>query len=113
MRAFHYQEVPAEGLADLPGVTVRWALGRNVGAPRFALRVIELEPGAATERHAHDWEHEVYVLEGAGVVRDGSGGETVLGPGMCVYVAPGEEHQFASAMSQGLRFICVIPTPAA
>ena len=34
------------------------------GAPRFAMRVFTLEPAGHTPYHAHEWEHEVYVLAG-------------------------------------------------
>lgn len=109
MRAFHYTDVPAEPAPDLPGVTLRWVMGENVEAPTFAMRVIDVAPGAATEFHAHPWEHEVFVLRGSGVVRDAGGAEATLGPGTCVYVPAGETHQFANTGDAALRFICVIP----
>ncbi len=108
MKAFHYSEVPAEPAEGLEGVAIRWALGKNVGAPRFVARIIELQPGAATAFHEHAWEHEVVVLDGQGIVRDASSKATI-GPGSCVYVEPGEKHQFINAGEGILRFVCVIP----
>jgi len=93
---------------DTPGVRTRWVIGKPEGAPNFAMRVIEVEPGAATPHHEHQWEHEVFVLEGEGIVK-GPGGEYPLRPGTAVYVPPMERHQFANTGTSVLRFICVIP----
>lgn len=112
MRAFHYTEVEPTAMPGIEGVTLRWALGDNVGAPHFALRVIDVQPGAATEHHAHDWKHEVYVLAGRGAVTGPDGRETAISTGTCVYVAPNEMHRFANTGAEVLRFICVIPNPA-
>lgn len=108
--AFSYTDVPAETMPGATGVAVRWVLSNNVQAPHFSMRVIEVQPGAATERHTHAWEHGVFVLEGAGLVRH-QAGESGIGPGTCVYVAPNELHQFANAGASVLRVICVIPNP--
>jgi len=112
VKAFHYTEVCAQPAPGLPGVSLRWVLGENVDAPGFYMRVIDVEPEAATDFHAHPWEHEVYVLEGDGTVRDAKGVETPIGPGMCVYVAPDEVHQFVNRGGKVLRFICIIPKPS-
>jgi quercetin dioxygenase-like cupin family protein len=111
MKTYHYATVPAETMEGLPGVAIRWAIGENVGAPNFALRVIEVEPGAATPYHEHPWEHEAFVLEGEAILRDDQGEETKAGPGTCVYVEPGESHCFMNKGEETLRFICVIPHP--
>jgi len=111
MKAYHYTTVPSEAFEGKPGISIRWAMGKNVGAPNFAARVIDMEPGTATPYHTHAWEHEVFVLEGDGVVRD-AGGETPITPGYCVYVEPGEVHQFMNRGESLLRIICVIPNPS-
>ena len=110
MKTYHYTKVVAEPAEGLPGVLMRWAIGKNVGAPNFVTRVIDVEPGAATSHHQHDWEHEVFVLEGEGSVRDAQG-ETPVGPGSCVYVEPNEIHQFINNSDRVLRFLCIIPYP--
>ncbi len=108
MKIYPYTKVPAEPMQDRPGVAIRWAIGKNVGAPHFIMRVIEIAPGASTEHHAHKWEHEVFVLEGMGTVYDAQG-ETSVGPGTCIYIAPDEVHQFTNKGDSLLRIICVIP----
>ena len=110
MKAYHYSTISADPVEGLPGVAMRWAIGKNVGAPNFIMRVIDIDAGSATGYHTHPWEHEVFVLEGAGNVRD-AGGETPIGPGSCVYVEPNEIHQFINTGGSVLRIICVIPYP--
>ena len=61
-----YREVPAEPVGD--GITIRWVIGRPEGAPNFAMRVIEFQPGATFARHQHPFEHQIFVWEGEGVV---------------------------------------------
>lgn len=112
MRAFASDTVPAEPAEGLPGVRLAWIIGKNVGAPNFAMRIVEVDPGCATAYHEHPWEHEVYVLEGSGHVRAGDHGETLV-PGTCVFTEPGEAHCFANDGDATLRFICVIPWPDA
>lgn len=107
MKTEHYTETPAEA-QEAPGVTIRWVIGKQDGAPNFAMRVIEVQPGCNTPYHTHDFEHEVYVLAGAGVVR-GAEDETPIGPGTVVYVEPGEKHGFFNIGDEALRFICVVP----
>lgn len=107
MKVEHFTETPAE-TQEAPGVTIRWLIGKDDGAPSFAMRVIEVEPGCNTPFHTHDFEHEVYILAGAGVVR-GASGEMLVEPGTAVYVEPGEKHGFFNTGDEALRFICVIP----
>lgn len=90
------------------GVSIRWVINREHGAPNFAMRVIEVQPGSATPFHAHWNEHEVYILEGRGTVK-GSEGDRTLGIGDVVYVAPNEEHQFVNSGAEPFKFICVVP----
>ena len=110
MKAYHYRTIPMEDLEGLPGVSIRWAIGKNVGAPNFVARVIDIQRGAATSYHTHAWEHEVFVLAGQGIVRDADG-EASIGPGYCVYVEPDEMHQFINKGDSVLRIICIVPFP--
>ena len=108
VRAFPYTAVQAEPAEGAKGVSIRWAIGKNVGAPNFVTRVIEIEPGGATADHQHPWEHEVFVLDGTGLVKTADG-STPISPRTCVYVAPGEQHQFINNGDEVLRFLCIIP----
>jgi quercetin dioxygenase-like cupin family protein len=93
---------------EVPGVFKREVITAQDGAPNFCMRVFEVEPGSSTPSHSHGWEHEVFVLSGKGVVA-GKQGETPIGTGSVVFVAPNEQHCFVNTGSRTLRFICLIP----
>lgn len=79
---------------------------------RFAMRLLELERGGHTPWHHHDYEHEVFVLEGVGEVVDEHQERHVLQPGTVVLVLPNELHQFVNTGAGLLRFLCLIPQRA-
>lgn len=104
-REIEQTRVEAEGAV---GVRIRWLIDDSRGAPNFALREFEIDPGGHTPYHSHPWEHEVFILAGQGVSVDTAGRHRV-GPGSVVYVAPGEEHNFVNDGDEILRFLCIIP----
>jgi len=104
----NYRQVKLEPFEEAPGVTVRWMISERDGASNFAMRVFEVEPGAASPFHAHPWEHEVFILAGKGHVK-GEGGEMPFREGDAIFVAPEERHQFVNDGGATLRFICVVP----
>lgn len=103
-----YRDVSAEPVTD--GITIRWVIGRPEGAPNFAMRVVEFAPGAVFARHQHSYEHEIFVLEGEGMV-EGPEGKVPMQPGVAFYVPPDEPHGYRNTGAGVLRFICVIPHP--
>ena len=105
MKVRNYREVTAD--TEIPGVALRTVITAEE-APRFSMRVFEVEIGGSTPFHTHEWEHEVYVLSGHGVVR-GAEGERELAADDAVLVAPGEEHCFTNTGDEVFRFICCIP----
>jgi len=90
------------------GCSVRWLVDGQQGAPNFAMRQFEVEPGGYTPRHSHPYEHEVFVLEGDGVVVEGEA-EHPLRAGDFVLVLPGEVHQFRNTGKAPLKFLCMVP----
>jgi len=106
----YYKDVGARPV-DIEGakeVKVRWLISQKEGAPNFAMRLFEVGPGGYSPLHTHNWEHEVFVLEGEGVAADGEK-ETQIKSGTVVYVAPEEKHQFKNTGSDTLKFLCLIP----
>jgi quercetin dioxygenase-like cupin family protein len=93
------------------GCTVRWLISDCDGARNFAMRQFELAPGGHTPRHSHPYEHEVYILEGEGIVVEGDR-EHAIKPGDVVFVCPDEVHQFRNPSAQPLRFLCLVPNSA-
>jgi quercetin dioxygenase-like cupin family protein len=108
MKVRHYMDVPAEPAAEAPGVAIRWLIAQSSGAENFAMRVIEVQPGATTPFHTHPFEHEAFVLEGAGRLRT-EDKELPLRVGSFAFVPPDIKHQFINRGEAPLRFICVIP----
>jgi tRNA-Thr(GGU) m(6)t(6)A37 methyltransferase TsaA len=108
MQLKHALDVSTEPMAGTPGVTLRWLWGVPDGALNFALRLIEVEPGAATPYHSHAHEHEVYLLTGQALLRGASEAHRLV-PGDTALVLPYEEHQFVNTGLDVLRFLCGIP----
>jgi quercetin dioxygenase-like cupin family protein len=114
MQVKHAREVPQnevtmEGAA---GCKVRQLVGEADQAPNFAMRQFEIEPGGYTPRHFHPYEHEVFVLEGEGIVVDGNQPRQ-LRAGDVVYVAPDDVHQFRNTGEAPMKFLSLIPNSAA
>lgn len=95
-------------MAGVQGVTMAMMVGREHGAPNFSLRQFRVEPGGHTPRHSHDYEHEVFVVSGAGTVLL-EGRERSVRAGDVIYVPADQEHQFRADAGAGLRFLCLVP----
>ena len=115
MVSMSFCKVNVENKEDAPvkeegaeGVKIKWLLDKSVGAPTFAMRHFTVQPGGHTPLHKHDWEHEVYVLEGEGFVRS-EDQEYSIRPGDAIFVPPNQLHQFRSSGSSHLRFLCMVP----
>lgn len=114
MKVRHYEEVASQPV-EMEGAhacQVRWLVGQPEGAPNFSMRQFEVAPGGYTPRHHHPYEHEVFVLEGAGEVVEGETPRP-LKAGDVVYVAPDEVHQFRNTSDTALKFLCLVPNSSA
>lgn len=113
MKVAHYESIenrPVE-MSGSHSCKVRWLVDSHDGAPNFAMRQFEVLPGGYTPKHQHPYEHEVYVLEGTGVVLEGEI-EHPLHAGQAIYVAPNELHQFRNTGDVPLKFLCMVPNTA-
>jgi quercetin dioxygenase-like cupin family protein len=115
MFPMNFSKVNVEAKEDAPvqeegavGVKIKWLLDKSVGAPTFAMRHFSVQPGGHTPLHSHNWEHEVYVLEGEGFVRN-EDKEYPIRPGDAIFVPPNQKHQFRSTEFSHLRFLCMVP----
>ncbi len=113
MNVNHYEQFAQEpvDMEGAQGCSVRWLVGESEGAPNFAMRQFEVAVGGHTPKHTHPYEHEVFVLEGEGVVLEGAVGHP-LKKGEVVYVRPGELHQFRNTGAVSLKFLCLVPNAA-
>ena len=89
------------------GVSMAVMVGRDDGAPNFALRHFRVEPNGHSPRHSHDYEHEVFIVSGGGSAYF-EGDERPIGAGDVVYVPADREHQFMAG-DAGLEFLCLVP----
>ncbi len=112
MKIVHYErmEQAAVDVEGAKGVRMRCLIGDADGAPSFTMRQFEIASGGCTPRHSHAYEHEVFVLEGHGVVME-AGVESAISSGTVVFVPPNQEHQFRNTGSAPLKFLCLIPHP--
>ena len=111
VNAYQQAEQAPVAMEGAAGCQMRRLLGPEDGTPTFAMRQFEVAPGGHTPRHSHPYEHEVFVLEGEGVVLEGER-EHRLRPGDVVFVVPGEIHQFRNTGAVPLKFLCLIPNSA-
>ena len=95
-----------EGVKD---VSLRLLVGRGDGATTFAMRHFTIEVGGHTPRHSHNYEHEIYILEGAGRVEH-EGEFHDIRAGDSLFIEPNRIHQFVNHGSAPLRFLCLVPT---
>lgn len=91
------------------GASMAIMVGREHGAPNFAMRTFRVEPGGFTPRHSHDFEHEVFITGGSGTVFL-EGSDHPLRPGDVVYVPAESLHQFRAASDKPLEFLCLVPS---
>ncbi len=106
-----------QGAAD---VRMKLLCGREHGAPTFAMRQFQVAPGGHTPLHAHNYEHEVFILQGTAelpVCESGPDGKPVPSAGKghsvhagdVVFIPANQIHQFRNTGSDELKFICLVP----
>jgi quercetin dioxygenase-like cupin family protein len=109
MKVVPYKDVKPKGADEgASKLNVRRLITEEMGAPNFAMRLFEMEPGGHSPFHSHPWEHEVFILEGEGLIA-GAKEEKKLKEGDAVFVPPNERHQFKNNSNKKLRFLCLVP----
>ena len=105
-KAFPAKPVEMDGVQ---GATIREVITARDGAPNFAMRIFEVESGGHTPLHHHNYEHEVYVLEGQAEIETSEGAKPIKA-GDALYVPANSLHQFRNTGGAALKFICLIPS---
>lgn len=95
-------------MEGVQGVSMRLLVGRADGAPNFAMRHFTVEPGGHTPHHSHNYEHEVFIVEGSARVEQDGQSEDVRA-GDVIFVRPNAVHQFVNTGSAPLKFLCMVP----
>jgi len=76
------------------------------------MRLFHVEPGGYTFHHSHDFEHEIFVIEGEGEVLTPEGTKPFKA-GYAIFIVPDEIHQFKNNGKTRLSFLCLVPNRAA
>jgi len=110
IRNIHDEPMKPVEMDGVEKASMRVMIGCDDGAPHFALRAFSVAPGGHTPRHAHDYEHEVFVVSGSGSVWL-SGVWHDLNAGDTVFVPANEAHQFRvdPGWSGPMVFLCAVP----
>ncbi len=87
---------------------VRWLITKETGAENFAMRLFEMEAGGHSPFHSHSWEHEVFILEGEGLVVSEER-EVKFKAGDVIFLPPNEKHQLKNTSKKLVKFLCLIP----
>ena len=113
MKRIHYSDAEAKKYpsAQAKGATGRVVIGQADGAKKFCMRVFQISAGGVTGKHAHEWEHEVFVHSGEGAILRG-GKWAPLSAGSVVFIPGNEEHQLKNTGDTPFIFACVIPSGA-
>jgi quercetin dioxygenase-like cupin family protein len=112
MKLGHYSEVELENVTmeGAEGAKIRWLISAKDGAPNFATRLFEVDPGGHTPFHTHSWEHENFIVEGEGALVTEEG-DKPFKTGDFIYVPPQFKHAYKNTGDQVLKFLCIIPNP--
>ncbi|MGC8645446.1 MAG: cupin domain-containing protein [Thermoplasmata archaeon] len=92
------------------GGMIRWLITHRDGAPNFSMRLIDVPSGRSTPDHFHDYEHEMFILEGTGEAEI-EGRKYSLGKNFFVYVPSNFRHVVRA--KSDLKLICIVPIKAA
>lgn len=103
------QEQPVEFNGKVvDGVSIRWLIKKEDGAPNFALRYFEMQPNTEIPSHSHPWEHEIFILDGECEITAGSVSKKVF-KNAAVFIEPNIEHSYKNSSNKVLKFLCIIP----
>lgn len=102
-------EIKVENVKEATKTKIQWLITKeNAGAINFAMRRFSIEKGGEIPSHSHNWEHEIYVLKGKGLL-GWPGREREIEADMVVFVPPNLLHWYKNIGDEELVFICMIP----
>lgn len=101
-------EIEYEAVGAAEGMSKGVLVGEDQGAPHFAIRRFELEPGAEVPEHTNEVEHEQYVLSGEYTVGIGDEEYTVA-EGDSLLIPAGVVHWYRNEGDEPGAFLCAVP----
>jgi quercetin dioxygenase-like cupin family protein len=86
------------------GVKVQELVGEGQGSKRFNLRMYTVAKGGHTNVDQHEYEHQLYVLKGRGVLKK-KGGDVFMRTGDAVFIPANSQHQFVNEYDEPLIYL--------
>lgn len=110
MYKVNIHEIPEHGInrGYRDGVSIRYLVLEEFGAPHFEMRYFELEPGASSSQDHHESEHEVFVVRGRAVLHL-KDRDVELKAHDAVLIESWEHHQFEQVGDEPFGFLCIVP----
>ena len=102
------EDIKYEDVGAAEGMRKGVLVDENRGAPNFAIRRFELDPGAEVPEHTNEVEHEQYVLSGEYVVGIDDQEHTVS-EGDSLLIPAGVVHWYRNESDDPGAFICAVP----
>ncbi|MEM0312115.1 MAG: cupin domain-containing protein [Thermoplasmatales archaeon] len=92
------------------GGVIRWLITHRDGALNFSMRLIEVPSGKSTPDHSHDYEHEMYFIEGdADAIIENR--KYKVSNDYFVFIPPNLRHTIIAISD--VKLVCMIPIKAA
>ena len=106
MKIVSYKDLEDQEVKGSSRLKIKWL--NTEGSSNFAVRHCEIGSGGYSPLHSHAWEHEIFVLEGNGVVLGDKEIKSVkTGDSVSIFV--NEIHQIKNNSKKTLRILCIIP----
>ena len=113
MKHIRSQDVASDIVRE-PGAkqaTIKRLIDTTDGADRFVLSLFELSPNGSTPPHYHEWEHEIFILQGTMQLVLPHEKRTVnLQAGDVIFIPRNEPHGFTTGPDETCQFLVVAPT---
>jgi quercetin dioxygenase-like cupin family protein len=115
IRVENVSNVPVEDLTKngAEKVRVQYLIDERHGSNCFYLRQYTVLKGGHTPLDRHEYEHQVYVLSGRGLIRQGEPSQACRGlhQGDVVFIPSNAVHQFTNESDEPFVFVCVKGNP--
>lgn len=106
MKVVSYKDIESKEVEGSSKLKIKWL--NTEGSENFAVRHCEIGSGGFSPYHSHSWEHEIFVLEGNGVVV-GDKESKSISVGDSISIPADEIHQIKNPNNKPLRILCIIP----
>jgi quercetin dioxygenase-like cupin family protein len=94
-------------------VRVRYLIDERQDSNHFSLRLYTVEKNGHRPLDQHEYEHQVYILQGQGSLKEEKSGSALrdLREGDSIFIPSNAVHQFINERDEPLVFLCVKGSP--